>query len=41
MKKTTRNIIILILLITIVGGVIVFALCNQGSELQSINQKAN
>ena len=39
MKKTTRNIIIFILLITIVGGVVIFALCNQSKELQSISSE--
>ena len=40
MKKTTRNIIILFLLITIVGGIIVFAFCNQSKELQTIKSES-
>ena len=39
MKKTTRNIIIFILLVTIIGGIVVFAVCNQGKELQTITSE--
>ena len=40
MKKSTRNIIILILLITIIGGILGFVFSNQSRELQTIKSES-